>query len=191
MPKNYLFIDTSQSTNCCLQIIDSELNVVNTKFFETQNNLIDLLNPELNSLFKSSNLTFKDIQRVYVNIGPGVFTGIRVGVSFVKSFKMVFPSVDIYTINSLLFKCKGNGIALLDAKSNKSYLAVYENGKPLVEPQLVNEKEKVNILEQYKHLEIFKEEDPIDYSIDSKLIELFSKCDDFIKLEPLYIKSAI
>lgn len=191
MHKNYLFIDTSQSTNCCIQILNSQFKIINTKFFTTQNNLIDILNPELNQLLKSVNLSFNNINKIYVNIGPGVFTGIRVGVSFAKTFKLIFPDVDIYIINSLLFKCRGNGIALIDAKSNKSYLAIYKDGKELVKPRLVNKLEKENILQKYSHLQIYSENELINYSIDLKIINLFKKCNDYIKLEPLYIKDAI
>lgn len=149
MSKVYLFIDTSQSTPCCLKLLDENFNLLAEHLFLTQNNLIDYINPELNNLFSQTNYSFKDITRIYLNYGPGTFTGIRVGVSVAKTFKMVYPNITIYLINSLKLKCKGNGVAYIDAKSHKYFFAAYKDGEEIQAPILISETELDSYLKQY------------------------------------------
>jgi len=48
----------------------------------------EFLLQEIENLLKNNNLTIQDIDFLSVNIGPGSFTGIRIGISFVKAFIM-------------------------------------------------------------------------------------------------------
>lgn len=191
MSKVYLFIDTSQSTPCCLKLLDENFNLLAEHLFLTQNNLIDYINPELNNIFAKTNYKFKDITRIYLNYGPGTFTGIRVGVSVVKTFKMVYPNITIYLINSLKLKCKGNGVAYIDAKSHKYFFAVYKNGKEVQAPILILNTELDNYLQQYSDLLIYPSEQIFDYNFPISIYNLFEECLDVMNLEPFYLKPAI
>ena len=45
----------------------------------------DRLIPTINEILQDANLTVKDLTEIVVNIGPGSFTGVRVGVSFARA----------------------------------------------------------------------------------------------------------
>lgn len=191
MHKFYLFIDTTQSTKCCLSIYNDKFEVLETKIFETQNNLIDLINPALNEIFNKTKLSFSDINHIYVNIGPGVFSGIRVGVSVTKTFHLVYPNIEIYTINSLKLKTNGHGIGVIDAKSNKFFVGVYEHGLELLPPQLIEQNELDEIIKKYHHLPFIDINQSLEFTLNASTIKLFEQCQDVLNLEPLYIKPAI
>lgn len=192
MTNYYLFIDTTQSSNCVLKVLDQNYKTLKEKIFFTQNNLIDLINPELNNLLSSLNLSFNSLKKIYVNIGPGVFTGIRVGVSIAKTIWLCFKNIEIFAINSLKLKCKGHGIAFLDAKSNKYYLACYEKNQEIIAPCVIDEQTKNNYLKKYHHLPIYDLDSlTINDEINQDIISLFDKCLSPIELEPLYLKSPI
>lgn len=191
MNKIYLFIDTTQPTNCCLKLLDIDFNVIDEHYFVTQNNLIDLINPQLNELLKNSNTSFKQIARIYLNIGPGVFTGIRVGVNIAKTIQLVYPQIQIYTINALKLKCHGHGIAIIDAKSNKYFLAAYDSYQEQLAPCLVDELELKKYLLDTKALPIYGVDKQIDFNFSKTIFDLFEKCNDSSDLQPLYLKPAI
>lgn len=191
MSKIYLFIDTSQSTPCCLKLLDDKFNVICEHLFLTQNNLIDYINPEINNLFSKANLSFSNLSRIYLNYGPGTFTGIRVGVSVAKTFKLVFPKISIYLINSLKLKCLGDGIAYIDAKSKKYFFAAYENGLEVQSPVLISSDELDLYLNKYSNLKIYSEDQLFNYDFSKDIFKLFEKCDDVLNLEPFYLKDPI
>lgn len=191
MSKVYLFIDTSQSTPCCLKLIDENFNQLAECLFLTQNNLIDYINPELNNLFAKANKTFNDLTRIYLNYGPGTFTGIRVGVNVAKTFKLVYPNISIYIINSLKLKCRGDGVSYIDAKSNKYFFAVYKNGKEILTPSLISKDEINDYLKKYHNWKVYSSEQIFDYNFPSNIYDLFEECLDPINLEPFYLKPPI
>lgn len=191
MSKVYLFIDTSQSTPCCLKLLDENFNQLAEHLFLTQNNLIDYINPELNNLFEKANKTFNDVARIYLNYGPGTFTGIRVGVSVAKTFKMVYPNITIYLINSLKLKCFGDGVAYIDAKSHKYFFAAYRKGVEVQAPKLILDSELDNYLKQYSNLPIYSDDQIFNYDFPKEVFNLFEECLDVANLEPFYLKAPI
>ncbi|MBQ6970582.1 hypothetical protein IJQ19_03285 [bacterium] len=47
-------------------------------------NVTDLITVAIKSLFAKAKLGYEDISNIYLNIGPGSFTGIKVGVVIAK-----------------------------------------------------------------------------------------------------------
>jgi tRNA A37 threonylcarbamoyladenosine modification protein TsaB len=73
-------------------------------------------------------MSFAQLHAIYLNVGPGSFTGNKVGIIIAKTIKLVYPKIIIKIINSLLLQTTDNKsyISIIDAKSNKSYVAVYK-----------------------------------------------------------------
>ena len=96
-----LAIDTSTSV---LSIAISEDDKVIAEF--TQNKALthsERLMPSVEYIFKSINLNLEDIDEFAVTIGPGSFTGIRIGVCVINSFAMIYgkKTIGISTLNLL------------------------------------------------------------------------------------------
>lgn len=86
---------------------------------------------EIVNILEKHNFKPQDIDLIATNIGPGSFTGIRVGLTVARVFAQ---STDINTvgINSLELIANRYGlpsIAILDARKNKAYVGNDENVK--------------------------------------------------------------
>ena len=90
--------------------------------------------PEIERLLKSNELKVKDLDEIYVGIGPGSYTGLRVGVVIAKMFGWN-NSIPVFTVSSLAMMASSvneNGLVLpeIDARRGNSFLGLYdvENG---------------------------------------------------------------
>lgn len=89
------------------------------------------LMPLIEKIFTQTNLSLSDIDLLVSDIGPGSFTGIRIGVSTIKAFSdsLGIPCIGVNSLDSLTYNCSSNGIicSLIDAKKNNVYCEIFEN----------------------------------------------------------------
>ena len=76
---------------------------------------------------------FHDLGRIVVSVGPGSFTGVRVGVSAARGFAMALklPAVGVTTLEAIAAEARGSVgarkvMAALDAGRGEVHLAVYD-----------------------------------------------------------------
>ena len=129
-----LAIETS-GTLCGAAIID------NTKLIdkiELENGLTHSQNlmPVIQDLLKKNNLQVSDFDAFVCDIGPGSFTGIRIGVATVKAFVDCMENIKstgVSSLEALAYNVKEEGLicSVLDCKNDNCYFALYnlENGK--------------------------------------------------------------
>jgi tRNA threonylcarbamoyladenosine biosynthesis protein TsaB len=81
-------------------------------------------------------IAFADLSRIGVTVGPGSFTGLRVGLAFAKGLAMALsiPCVGVNTLESLAFGTKGFAAAVIDARMSQVYLQVFADGVSLMAP---------------------------------------------------------
>lgn len=96
-----------------------------------------LLVPMIDKVLKKARLKIKDIDGFCVSIGPGSFTGLRIGVTTVKglAYALKKPIVTVPTLDAIAYngrKFAGLICPALDAKKNKVYACIYKSdGKKL------------------------------------------------------------
>lgn len=123
-----LCIDTS-STLCSVAILENT-NLINK--LELNNGLThsETLMPLIKELFDKSNLSLKDINLIVSDIGPGSFTGIRIGVATCKAFSdsLNIPCIGISSLEVLAYNIKNDGLicSTIDCKNGNCYFALYE-----------------------------------------------------------------
>lgn len=59
------------------------------------------LHPELEKMLQRQQLKLTDVARLVVTVGPGSFTGIRLGLAFAEALKIAKPEVEVWGITSL------------------------------------------------------------------------------------------
>lgn len=89
--------------------------------------------PSLETLMKREKIKNKDLQAVVVSLGPGSFTGLRVGLSLAKSlaFALKIPLVGVATLDSWVFALSLEGIfcPLRRAYGGRCYVGFYEKNQ--------------------------------------------------------------
>lgn len=142
-----LCIDTS-SKLCSVAVLE-DTTLINK--LELDNGLThsETLMPLIKKLLESINLSLKDIDLLVSDIGPGSFTGIRIGVATCKAFSdsINIPCIGISSLEVLAYNIKKDGIicSTIDCKNDNCYFALYElnsgNYNVLIEPcaKAVNE----------------------------------------------------
>jgi tRNA threonylcarbamoyladenosine biosynthesis protein TsaB len=94
-------------------------------------------------------IAFADIDRIAVTTGPGSFTGVRVGLSFARALALALgrPCIGVSTLEALALEDGDEGLrAALIETPGASYLALYENGAPLIAPRGVDRGEHEALL---------------------------------------------
>ena len=91
----------------------------------------ELLLPMAENMLKSLKLTFDDVNLLACAVGPGSFTGVRIGVALVKgiAFGKSIPCVSVSTLDELAVNLEGlDGIIVpvMDARRQQVYTATYK-----------------------------------------------------------------
>ncbi len=90
--------------------------------------------PQVDQLFALSELSVSDIDAFAAAVGPGSFTGVRIGVATVKGMAQALnkPCIPVSTLEALAFPLssfQGLVCPILDARRGQVYNAIFENGK--------------------------------------------------------------
>ena len=125
-----LFIDTSYKS-LYIGVLEKD-KLIDEIQMMSEFNFSETLIPKLDELFKKNNLEFSEIDKIFVTVGPGSFTGIRIGLTVCKTLAFVLKK-DIIPISSLEFMATTNVdtkyiIPFIDARHNKVFGAVYDAG---------------------------------------------------------------
>lgn len=114
--------------------------------FTTQDGLSASLVPALEFVLRSAGLKLADIDVYGICIGPGLFTGIRVGMATLKGllFQQDKPVVPVLSLKALAYKYIRSDftiIPLIDARRDEVYIAGYncleKKIKEIIPPQLI------------------------------------------------------
>lgn len=82
-------------------------------------------------LLKLNNVDSKEINNVAVSIGPGSFTGLRIGISFVKGFCFlrniaVLPVSSLEILAYIARNHQGRVISAIDARNDNVFVGIFE-----------------------------------------------------------------
>ena len=143
------------SSNLCSVAILENTTLINK--LELNNGLThsETLMPLIKKLLDISKINLKDIDLLAVDIGPGSFTGLRIGIATVKAFadSLSIPCVGISSLEILAYNVKDDGIicSTIDCKNDNCYFALYElvsnTYTVLEEPQAEKIENVLNLLD--------------------------------------------
>lgn len=123
-----LFLDT------CSQIIrigilfDNKL--IDYLEFQNDNKLSEKLLPAIKKIIDKNNYKVNDLNRIYISVGPGSFTGIRIGVTVAKVMAWSL-NIDIIPISSLEIMASYDSdkkyvCSFIDARRGFVFAGVYD-----------------------------------------------------------------
>ena len=165
-----LFIDTSTKYLCVGIAKDNQvIYKVQEEALQKQS---ELTIPFLQKALNENGLTLNDINEVNVTIGPGSFTGIRIGMCVAKVLASM-NNIPLKAISSLnAYASSGKQIVILDAKAKRVYLGIYNNNEKVIDETVVE-------IETFK--EMLKDYPDYEVVLDSHLINQESKEIDVIE----------
>jgi tRNA threonylcarbamoyladenosine biosynthesis protein TsaB len=168
-----------------------------------------LLVPMIDKLLKKAKLKIKEMDCFAISIGPGSFTGLRIGVTVVKglAYALKRPVIAVPTLDAIAMnakKARGIICVILDARKKKVYACLYRSdGKNIkkLSPYLllpldgllkkIRKYDKVLFLGDTEENKFKKDWHPKAATIGTLALEYFKekKFTDAADLEPMYIYS--
>ena len=149
------FDGTAKCASCAVLRDDACLGEYNIDNGLTQS---ELLLPMAESLMKSLKLNFSDVDLYATSVGPGSFTGVRIGAALVKglAFGRNIPCASVSTLDALAENARGLcGIIVpaMDARRGQVYTAIFrcdgENMEKLTEDMAISIKDLSSMLREY------------------------------------------
>ncbi len=131
-----LGIDTATPI-LALGIIEEDKVLSEIRFNAGQTHAQILL-PNIEKILKDSSLQLEDLDGIALSIGPGSFTGLRIGLATAKGlcFASGKPLLSVSTLDGLVYFNRSLPyplVPVLDAKKNEVYSAVYNTREGVLE----------------------------------------------------------
>ena len=144
---NIASVAISENDQCLL-----ELNIDNNKTHS------ETIIPLIQKLFSQSKMSLSDINLIACDVGPGSFTGIRIGIATAKSIAETIktPLVDVSSLEALAYNvqdlnCK-TICSIIDARNNQVYCGIFDNQYHLLEDYLADDINNViNSIKKYNN----------------------------------------
>ncbi len=126
-----LAIDTALEA-CQAAVLDGD-HVLASRSEPMQRGHQERLAPLVAEVMAEAGVGFSQLDRVGVTLGPGSFTGVRVGLAFAKGLGLALgiPCVGIGALDALASTAGGAGkiVAAIDARRGQVYLQLFDRGR--------------------------------------------------------------
>jgi len=151
-----LILDTTRE-NLVIILNDSKNKELYTSGGQSSKHLVHLI-PEIDKLLTQHNISLEQINTFCLSLGPGSFTGVRIGVSTVKSFLAVLKKTKIVGFNVFdvmakkVFKqkLKNDVLLLIKSTSTRFYATMLSNDNKKQFEGLLTVEEIINLIKQRK-----------------------------------------
>ena len=138
--KSYILCLETSSTNCSVSI-SKENKIIYTKESDGEGyKHSEFLHSFIEESMNNSNLKYDELMAVSVGIGPGSFTGLRIGLSSAKGI-CYSNDIPLITINSLeilaqKYKTKNEEILvpMFDARRMEVYFSIFDKNHKILKP---------------------------------------------------------
>lgn len=180
-----LLLDTAANYLNIGIVIDDILVDSYSKFHPRQQS--ELLVSTINDLFIKNNFSPSDIKKIVLTIGPGSYTGLRIALTFTKVIASL-NKIDVYVIDTLLANAGINNkniLVTLDARSNRHYIAVVNNGKFVVSTTIIDNN-RISDFDYDQLIEVETQTDTLENMLLAK--SAWVKVDNVDQLVPNYLK---
>lgn len=147
-----LAVDTS-SAICSVALLDDDklIDEINLDNGRTHS---ENLMPLVDEIIRKNNLAVNDIEFIACCVGPGSFTGIRIGVSSIKAIAEILnvKLAQVTSLETLAANVENEEtiVSLIDARNNQVYCGIFDKEYNLKEEALADDiNEAINHIKQY------------------------------------------
>lgn len=188
------------SSNIYLSVGLAKDGVVFDKIcYEAWQRQSEMMVTEVDNILKRNNLTKKDLDAIVVGIGPGSYTGVRIGVTIAKTIAYALK-IKIYCKSSLsLLKCGDlPTICVFNARSGRSYFGVYEGKKVIVKDCVRPNEEILAYINEHKNYKLCGDTNQL--GLESDEFDIVANLADFnehdlvenvFEINPVYLKELV
>lgn len=148
-----IYLDSS-NTDMSVGIANKD-KIIDKTSYEAWQRQSEVMIPELDKLLNKHHYSKDDISSIIVCIGPGSYTGVRIAITIAKTINAVL-NIPIYPISSLhALKDNDNpSICLINARSKRSYVGVYQGDKCLLKDQIMNNDDVLSYIKEHPNYSI-------------------------------------
>ena len=201
-----LVMDTAQQ-GAIVALADTERGIMVQRESEAMYGQGDILIPMIEDILRECGITYQDLNIIGVTKGPGAFTGLRIGLSAARGFRLALEGVRVLGISSfeaLLHSAQnasGLVAVLIETKRPEYYVCLFEDQK-LIELGIFNTQDLRERL-QGKAIRLigdavvrFMQETGTDYEIEEILrpsaeaLAMLAERSMNMDLTPIYMRPA-
>ncbi len=129
---NILAVDSSGNV-CSAAVLQGE-RILAEIYVDNLKTHSETLAPMADACLTSAGLSVHDIDLFACAIGPGSFTGLRIGAGLIKAFAHASgkPAIGVNTLDALAYNLNGADeavVPVIDARRGEVYTAVYRNNE--------------------------------------------------------------
>ncbi|MGI5850300.1 MAG: tRNA (adenosine(37)-N6)-threonylcarbamoyltransferase complex dimerization subunit type 1 TsaB [Christensenellales bacterium] len=127
-----LAIDTSGNV-CSVAVLKND-RVICEIYVDNKKTHSEMLGPMIDDCLMAAQIEIIDIDLFCCAIGPGSFTGLRIGASMIKAFSHASkkPALGVNTLDALAYNASGGDqtvCPVIDARRGDVYTATYRDGE--------------------------------------------------------------
>ena len=131
-----LGLDTAMAA-CSAAVIDTQSPLpLAEAYVPMERGHAEALPPMVAEVMSASGLAFRDIDRIAVTVGPGTFTGVRIGLAFARGLGLALgvPVIGIDSLSAIAANEPANAPLLIvsDARNDEVYAALLSCDRKLV-----------------------------------------------------------
>ena len=150
-----LAIDTSSSI-CSVAILEDDKLIDKNELNDGKTHSENLM-PLLDELLKRNSIDIKNIDLIACCVGPGSFTGIRIGVASIKPIAEVLniKIASVMSLEALARNVEGKEtiVSLIDARNNQVYCGIFDKEYNKKEEYLADDiNEIIAVLKKYENI---------------------------------------
>ena len=194
---NFLSIDFSTDIGSLFIKIE---NKTFSKFLQSDKSPNDLLMKQIMDFFKENNLSLDDISGIFINQGPGNFSGLRASLAIAKGLS-ISKNLKLFGYNSFIWRCanllnKKDSIYSLIKFRNKYFIKKF-NKKLIGDSKIIETSEDEIIMNYDNKFKVIAKNDTkyFDERIlklnNLNLVDLKHKDLEFLKLNGLLDENLI
>lgn len=192
----YSLLLDSSNTNLSIGICKNN-QIIYQNSFSCWQRQSELMIPEIEKGLKEVSLSLLDFEEIVCAKGPGSYTGVRIALTIAKIISQM-SGAKLILVSSLMAMGNANKkyIALMNARSARSYIGIYDQGKVILEDTIKTNEEVKELIKEFSSFEVIGEgsylgiEATLPNEVEGLLSwkELINPEEDVLKVKPVYLK---